>query len=550
MRTPPGLDSPTFAAVVSQFENVIGSQWVFTKEEDVDLYRDAYSPFRGESEDRFASAAVAPSTVEEVQQIVRIANRYRVPLYPISTGRNLGYGGSAPVYSGSVVLDLKRMNRILEISEENAYVLVEPGVSYFDLYRYIQQRKLKLWIDCPEPGWGSLVGNALDRGVGYTIPSLRSHFEAHCGMEVVLASGELLRTGMGALPNGRTWQQYKSGYGPWIDGMFSQSNFGVVTKMGFWLMPQPEAYRCGRVLVRRHDDLHDLVRLVTLLENSGITSGYPDAGSPLMGVASIREQNRYLALDESIPTPDRELWHLRDQAEDGNPGGLEKYGLRHNVPYWTFDLKYYGPPKVIAAQWEYSKELLSAIPGAWFQDQDEYRFPLAEGPTDLTRYSEFGIPSLSSFSLGARSSTNSHPSSGHIWFSPVIPRTGEAIFEANRVFRKQAKELNLPWLRFSLPAWFWQRTAIFIYWFAISEHPAQNRMQRDAFNHLIQQAAQHGWAEYRAAPTFQDAVMSTYSFNNNALLRFHEAVKDAVDPKGILSAGRYGIWPKYLRSSK
>jgi 4-cresol dehydrogenase (hydroxylating) len=157
---------------------------------------------------------------------------------------------------------------------------------------------------------------------------------------------------------------------------------------------------------------------------------------------------------------------------------------------------------------------------------------------------------LSSFSLGARSSTNSHPSSGHLWFAPVIPRTGEAIFEANAVFRKQAKELNLPWLRFSLPTWFWQRTAIFIFWFAISEHPAQNRMYRDAFNRLIQLAAQHGWAEYRAAPAFQDAVMSTYSFNNNALLRFHEVVKDAVDPNGILSAGRYGIWPKYLRSSK
>src|SRR3979411_2848193 len=140
------------------------------------LYLDSYSPFWHENEERIPSAAVAPDRVEQVQQIVKIAGKYKIPLWTISTGRNLGYGGSAPAYSGSVVLDLKRMNRILEVNEENAYALVEPGVSYFDLYRYIRERKLKLWIDCADPGWGSLMGNALDRGSGYTLPYIRNHF--------------------------------------------------------------------------------------------------------------------------------------------------------------------------------------------------------------------------------------------------------------------------------------------------------------------------------------------------------------------------------------
>ena len=136
---------------------------------------------------------------------MRIANRHRIPLYTISTGRNLGYGGAAPAWSGSVVLDLKRMNRILEVNEEYAYALVEPGVSYFDLYSLLCKRhKLKLWIDCPDPGWGSLVGNALDRGSGYTLvlhpQSFRSPLRDGSG------AGRrrwLLRTGMGALPNFR-----------------------------------------------------------------------------------------------------------------------------------------------------------------------------------------------------------------------------------------------------------------------------------------------------------------------------------------------------------
>lgn len=61
----------------------------------------------------------------------------------------------------------------------------------------------------------------------------------HCGMEVVLPTGEVTRTGMGALPGNNTWQAFQYGYGPYPDGIFTQSNLGIVTKMGFWLMPDP-----------------------------------------------------------------------------------------------------------------------------------------------------------------------------------------------------------------------------------------------------------------------------------------------------------------------
>ena len=179
MATPPGISERDFARALTELRNAIGAEWVFTSDEDLNLYRDAYSPFKGEAEDRVPSAAVAPTTVEQVQAVVRIANAHRIPLWAISTGRNLGYGGSAPAYSGSVVVDLKRMNRILEVNDKTHYAVVEPGVSYFDLYRYIQERKLKVWVDVPDPGWGSPLGNALDRGGGYTRPQFRNHFDAH-----------------------------------------------------------------------------------------------------------------------------------------------------------------------------------------------------------------------------------------------------------------------------------------------------------------------------------------------------------------------------------
>lgn len=75
-----------------------------------------------------ASAVIAPRNVSDVQAIVKAANEHKVPLWPISIGRNSGYGGAAPRVSGSVVLNMgKHMNKILEVNVDGAYCLVEPG---------------------------------------------------------------------------------------------------------------------------------------------------------------------------------------------------------------------------------------------------------------------------------------------------------------------------------------------------------------------------------------------------------------------------------------
>jgi len=538
MKPPPGVTSKDFADALKQLEGAVGKSWVFSSDEDVALYRDAYSPFWGEPEERVASAAVAPDGVEQVQKVVKIANTYKIPIYPISTGKNLGYGGSAPNLSGSLVLDLKRMNRILDVNPRNHSALVEPGVSYFDLYRHIQEKGYKLWIDVPDPGWGSPIGNSLDHGGGYLQPMYRNHFDSHCGMEVVLPNGEVLRTGMGALPDAQTWQQYKFGFGPWIDGMFSQSNLGVVTKMGFWLMPEPDAYLTGTVTVPKYGDLIPLVDILTFLENSGVSNAMPGLGSPLLG-------------GFMMPPPAPEVTALLQKTGgDISSPDLQKYAQDKGLPYWSCTVKFYGPVKGIQAHWEYAKEKFSAIPGAKFQDGEFYKLPLTPEQFKQVHKPEFGIPSLETFSIGARSAINPNPSAGHIWFSPIIPRTGEAVLEANKVFSKAAKDFGLPVLSFSLPSTYWMRAFIFIFGFPITHDVATNKKNRESFKKLIQIAAEHGWGEYRTAPAFQDAVMDTYSFNNHALRRFHETIKDAVDPNGIISAGRYGIWPKHLRGTK
>ncbi len=548
MRVPPGVSAADYAKALPEFEQVVGKEWVFTSDEDLDLYRDAFSPFMGEPEELIASGAVAPITTEQVQEIVRIANRHKIPLYTISTGKNLGYGGSAPAYSGSVVLDLKRMNKIIEVNEENAFCIVEPGVSYFDLYNYIQEKKLKVWIDCPDPGWGSVIGNAMDRGGGYTQANYRNHFDSHCGMEVVLPSGELLRTGMGAIPNAKTWQQYKSGVGPWIDGIFSQSNYGIVTKMGFWLMPEPEAYLRGTIGCMNFDDLGPLVETLNYCENARITAGFPDLASPLLGYSPVGQLQLFFESGAHI-TPEHAK--LLATVRDGRSPALEAYGRAQGIPYWQVWLSFHGPMEVIEAQWHAAIRHFAKIKGSTAQLVDKTALPI--DPADASKFHEpeLGVPALRAFSIGARSPYNPTPSKGHMWFSPIIPRTGEAIIEANKVFSAAARELDMPLFRtFTLPACFWERAFVFILATPVTTDPATNRKYREGFKKLIAIGGDHGWGEYRTAPVFQETVMNVYSYNNHALHRFHETLKDAIDPNGILSAGRYHIWPKHLRGKK
>jgi len=509
MRTPPNVTATAFAAVLSAWREAVGPEWVFTSDEDVALYRDAYSPFFGEAEDRVASAAVAPSTLEQVQAVVRAANQHQVPLYPISTGRNLAYGGSAPIYSGSVVLDLKRMNRVLEVNERNAYALVEPGVSYFDLYDHITKAGLDVWIDPPDPGWGSVIGNALDGGGGWTASPFRDHFGSHCGMEVVLANGDVVRTGMGALPNAKSWQHNRWGYGPWVDGLFRQSNFGVVTKMGFHLMPRPEAYMMGTATSMRDADIVPMLDALNLLENQHLVNG----STQIFG------------------GPDR---------------------ASGNVPAWSIQVPIYGPEKVVLAQMEYAKAKFTAIPGVNFADGELLRTPLSADALKRVRLVNFGIPNLSTFSMLGRSPANPEPMGGHIGFSPIVPRTGEALLEFKRFYAENLPKVTAGEnLGIVGPVYMtcWERTLVCLIMFPINRDKERNAKIRRAFREWVHLAAARGWAEYRAPAAFQDLIADTYSFNNHALTRLRESIKDAVDPNGILSAGRYGVWPKHLRKA-
>ena len=187
-------------------------------------------------------AIVRPGNREEVQTVLRIANEYRIPVYPVSGGCNWGYGSRVPSASGSVLLDFGRMNRILDFNEDLAYITVEPGVTQQQVYAFLQERKSRLWMDATGASpQASLVGNTVERGFGHT--PYGDHFSHVCGLEVVLPDGEVMETGFSRFENARTGALHRWGVGAYLDGLFTQSNLGVVTRMSIWLMPAPEYFQ-------------------------------------------------------------------------------------------------------------------------------------------------------------------------------------------------------------------------------------------------------------------------------------------------------------------
>lgn len=198
------------------------------------------------SSDRAAiPLALRPRDQQQVRALVRIAARFSIPLYPLSTGRNWGYGTSLPVHSPSVIVDLSGLRTIRAFDDELGVITLEPGVTQGALADYLTQRGLPYLV--PTTGAGpscSVLANALERGFGIT--PLTDHFAAVVSLKAVLADGTLYESLGHAHPQAGLAEAYRWGAGPYLDGLFAQSNLGLVVQASIALRPRPE--RCGAVL--------------------------------------------------------------------------------------------------------------------------------------------------------------------------------------------------------------------------------------------------------------------------------------------------------------
>src|SRR5690606_12562600 len=282
---PRGVVQAEFDQAVTKFRALLGDENVLVAADQLLPYNKIMMSV--ENAAHAPSAAVTATSVEQVQGIVRICNEHKIPVWTISTGRNFGYGSAAPGQRGQVILDLKKMNKILKVDPVMCYALVEPGVTYGQLYDYIQENDYPLMLSFPAPSAiAGPLGNTMDRGVGYT--PYGEHFMMQCGMEVVLANGEILRTGMGGVPGSNTWQIFKWGYGPTLDGMFTQANYGITTKLGFWLMPKPPVFKPFEVIFDDEADIIEIVDMLRPLRIAGVIANSVVVANILWEASSAR----------------------------------------------------------------------------------------------------------------------------------------------------------------------------------------------------------------------------------------------------------------------
>jgi len=517
------MSAPSLERALERFAAALGPDKVVSGATALLEFSDPFA-FAG-WEEHAPGAAVLPTEVEEVQAVVAIAAEERVPLWTHSTGRNNGYGGAGPLLGGSVIVSLRNMNRVLEIDEECAYAVVEPGVRWFDLYEAIKAGGHKLMLSIADLGWGSVVGNTLDHGVTYMPYGVDMGMQ--CGMEVVLANGEVMRTGMGAMPNNRSWHLYKRGLGPTPDQLFMQSNFGIVTKMGVWLMPWPETYMPFWVRAWRDEDVAAIIDTLRKLSLDGTIRMVPQVANTLIFASFMSRRSQWWDGEGPIPEP-----------------VIEKIARELETGRWMMRAALYGDEVVVEHRFAKVKAAFEAIEGVevWGTKSTPAEAPGLRHPAERT---QAGVPDLEmNFMTGWY---GGEVSGGHVGFSPVAPMTGRDAIAVRDLMRGLIEgKANLDYLGAMLPI----NARSFIHVTMVlfdTANVAQVRGAYDTCKLLVTEAAKHGYGEYRAHLDFMDLAVEQYSFGDHAQRRFNETIKDALDPNGILAPGKSGIWPQSMR---
>ncbi|MBW2615004.1 MAG: FAD-binding oxidoreductase [Deltaproteobacteria bacterium] len=234
--------------IYTSLKNIVGEDNVSNNPEELFIY----SRDPGAQHPRRVDYVVMPETTGEVQKVVMLANEKKIPITPLGGGFTL----SALVVPnrGGIVLDMKKMDKIIEVNETNRYALIEAGVSQAALQAYLKKHHPHLQHSTPEaPPTVTVVGNALIQGHGHISPRYGVNSDMVNGMEVVLPTGEICTTGSASVSP--YW--FTRGPLPDLAGLFIGwfGTTGVVTKLSMKLYPKP-AYR--EVLAFQTDDIDSI----------------------------------------------------------------------------------------------------------------------------------------------------------------------------------------------------------------------------------------------------------------------------------------------------
>ncbi len=493
---------------------------------------------------RSIPAVLRPENQEQVAAVLEIAQRWNVAVYPVSTGNNWGYGSANPVEDGCVILDLSGLDRISGFDPEMGVVTVEPGVTQGALRDFLDRHDGDYLV--PVTGAGptcSILGNALERGYGIT--PITDHFAAVTKIEAILPDGTLYRTPLSELGGAEVDGLFKWGLGPYIDGLFSQGNFGVVVNLTIALAPAPETVTAFFFSTKDDAKLEALVPTVrAVLRALG--------GS----VVAINLLNSQRMLSMMTPFPE-------DRAVDGvlPANEVENLANRHGVPAWSGVGAIYASKEVARAARRTLKRLLGPVTDRLIfinrRKVDLVRTVARVLPGRLaTRVKGMadtlsgaleimhGTPNDVALALAYwRSGTLPEPGQpknpardgcGLIWFAPLVPIRGKDVRRYINMIERICPQYGInPLITLTtvndrcfdstVPLLFDRRDA---------EATAR---ANDCYRALFNEGQKEGFLPYR----LNIDAMDTLNTGGSAFSRLASQLKAAVDPNFILAPGRY-----------
>ena len=308
------------------------------------------------------------------------------------------------------------MDKVLEVNEKFAYAVVEPGVTFTALYEHIVAQDLKIWPSVPSLGWGSVIGNTLDRGMGFTPTA--NHHEHIAGLEIMLADGDVVRTGQWANSTSSSAHLSKYSFGPNIDGLMLQTNLGIVTKMGIFLTPQPQAYMSCSFDMPDREDVGTITDLFGEMRRNGTVPNTCYVFNIVEWSAMVGK--RAELWDGEGAMPDSRLKEIQEQIETG---------------HWSVKFSLYGPKAVIQAQFDEIQNVVreraptGRLNGAIFAGEGDRK--LDPGSVTQPHGGMFvGVPSLWSLPLVKYMLPKDGSGAGaHSAYSAIIPLDGKVMIE-------------------------------------------------------------------------------------------------------------------------
>ena len=510
---PKGVTEETFAKAVKEYRTLLGEARVRTDAASLQPY---LAIGIAESESLHTpSAVIFPNSPKEIQALVGIATKYKTPLWTVCNGEHEGYGSSAPASRGQIVLDLRNMKKIIEVDQELGYCLLEPGVTYGELQAHLTKNKMNFWLDAPAPAANvSVIGNILERGSGYTPYS--EDFLFSCGMEVVLADGSMLKTGMGGIPNSTSWQVFKWGFGPYVDGLFSQANNGIVTKMGSWLMgaPPPGGYMPFCIKFPKSEMIADIIKPLMFLRQTQIVPNacaLVNAGWEAATVFDADKKNHGAFLSKGSIIPGKKL-------QDG-----------FGVGAWNLYGAVYGTPEQVALNWMYVSGTFQQAFGNKIKIITEKE---AKGDPAFAYRKQLMMGGVTEKSPLDRWRAGG----GSMRFSPSASARPAECAQQVKVATEIVNKHGFDYL--SEFSFFWRDARHVVDLRFNRSDPAEAKRAYHCYEELLKTFTKHGWAVNRTNTGFMDKVADSYG---PAMARLHGTIKKALDPNNILAPGKSGI---------